>query len=241
MSTHDDHAIAHNAQSMQSAAHAARRYGGLSAQERSAQRRQKLLDAAVQVFGTLGLRRATIRDICNEARLTERYFSEHFAGVTDAYEAAFKCISEQALLVTATAMGAASLDTIALARAGLRAFLGFVQEDPRRAQIMLIDASSYWRHIAIKTNPELNQHAQAMRQFAKLIYPDLPDHIDLKLIGPSLIGASLQSCLTWVQGGCKQPLETAVEHQMFVWEGLDRWFRAEIDAQKKPTGVSRSV
>ncbi|MBI2731861.1 MAG: TetR family transcriptional regulator [Aquabacterium sp.] len=208
----------------------ARRYGGLTAQERRDLRRRKLLDAAVQVFGTLGLRRATVRDICNEARITERYFSEHFASISEAYEAAFKLISEQALLATGRAMLQARLDTLELARAGLQAFLGFVQEDPRRAQILLVDASSYWRNPNIKNNNELKRHAQAMRFFCKRIYPDLPGHIDLEIIGASLVGASLQACLTWVQSGFRQPIEQVVDHLMFIWDGLDRWFRAEIQA-----------
>lgn len=210
----------------------ARRYGGLSAQERRDLRRRKLLDAAVHVFGTLGLRRATIRDICNEARITERYFSEHFASISDAYEAAFKLISEQALLATGRAMLQTRLDTLELARAGLQAFLGFVQEDPRRAQILLVDASSYWRNVTSKNNNELKRHAQAMRYFCKRIYPDLPDHIDLEIIGASLVGASLQACLTWVQSDFRQPAELIVSHLMYAWEGLDRWFHTEIEAHR---------
>jgi len=209
----------------------ARRYGGLSAQERHAQRRQKLLDAAVQVFGTLGLRRATVRDICNEARITERYFSEHFSSISDAYEATFKLISEQALLATGRAMLQAPLDTLELAKAGLQTFLRFVQDDPRRAQILLVDASSYWRNPSSKNNPELKRHAQAMRYFCKRIYPDLPGHIDLEIVGASLVGASLQACLTWAQSDFRQPADQIVSHLLYAWEGLDHWFKAEIAAQ----------
>lgn len=209
-----------------------RRYGGLSAQERSQQRREKLLEAAIQVFGTLGLRKATMRDICNEARIAERYFSEHFATASDAYEAAFKQISEQAVAATGAAMVAAPLTTHDMAVAGLTAFFRFVKEDPRRAQILLIDASSYWRHVTVKTNPELNRHALLMKRFAELIYPGLPSDIRLDIIGAALIGASLQPCLTWVQSGFKQPIENVVSHLMFVWDGLDLWLRAQIEADK---------
>lgn len=210
----------------------ARRYGGLSAQERRDLRRRKLLDAAVHVFGTLGLRRATIRDICNEARITERYFSEHFASISHAYEAAFKLISEQALLATGRAMLQAPMDTLELAKSGLQAFLGFVQEDPRRAQILLVDASSYWRNVTSRNNLELKRHAQAMRFFCKRIYPDLPEHIDLEVIGASLVGATLQACLTWAQNDFKQPADLIVSHLLYAWEGLDRWFHAEIKAHR---------
>lgn len=211
-----------------------RRYGGLSAQERVHQRREKLLRAAIHVFGTLGLRKATIRDICHEARLAERYFAEHFQSAADAYEAAFKQLSQQALAATSSAMATANLETKALAQAGLGAFLHFVQEDPRRAQILLVDASSYWRHATIRSNPELNQQALAMAHLAGLIYPKLPAHIELEIIGAALIGSSLQACLIWVQNGFRQPIGQVVDHLMFIWDGLDRWFTKEIAGSAAP-------
>jgi len=213
-------------------ASANRRYGGLSAEERTRQRRQKLLDASIEVFGTLGLRKATMRDICNEARIAERYFSEHFSSASDAYEAAFKQLSEQALMVTGAAMAASPLNTRALAKAGLTAFFAYVKEDPRRAQILLIDASSYWRHITIKTNPELNRHAKAMWHFSQVLYPGLPSSIQLELLGGGLIGLVLQACLTWAQGGFVQPVDVVVQHLLFAWDGLDAWFKEEIEKAK---------
>lgn len=207
-----------------------RRYGGLSSDERSQQRREKLLEASIQVFGTLGLRKATMRDICNEARIAERYFSEHFASASEAYEAAFKHVSEQAVATTGAAMFAVPMKTHDMAVAGLTAFFRFVKEDPRRAQIMLIDASSYWRHVTLKTNPELSRHGTLMLRFSEMIYPGLPKNIKLELIGAALIGATLQTCLTWVQNGFKQPIEVAVHHLLFVWDGLDKWFKEEIEA-----------
>ncbi|MGC4059784.1 MAG: TetR/AcrR family transcriptional regulator [Aquabacterium sp.] len=227
-----------------------RRYGGLSAEERSRQRRDKLLEASIEVFGTLGLRKATMRDICNEARIAERYFSEHFSSASDAYEAAFKQISEQALMVTGVAMAAAPLNTRALSVAGLTAFFSYVKEDPRRAQILLVDASSYWRHVTIKTNPELTRHASAMSHFSRVLYPDLPKSIELELLGGALIGLVLQSCLTWVQNGFKQPVDVAVQHLLFAWDGLDAWFKAEIEkaklapppvAAKRPKAVAKKA
>jgi AcrR family transcriptional regulator len=228
-----------------------RRYGGLSAEERSRQRREKLLEASIEVFGTLGLRKATMRDICNEARIAERYFSEHFNSASDAYEAAFKHISEQALMVTGVAMAAAPLNTRDLSIAGLTAFFSYVKDDPRRAQILLVDASSYWRHVTIKTNPELTRHASAMAHFSRVLYPDLPKNIELELLGGALIGLVLQSCLTWVQNGFKQPVDVAVRHLMFAWDGLDAWFKAEIEkarlapppvvAAKRPKAVAKKA
>jgi AcrR family transcriptional regulator len=204
-----------------------RRYGGLSAQERSQQRRQKLLEAAIQAFGTLGLAKTTIRDICNEAGLAERYFSDHFERAPDAYAAVFKLLSKQALVAVGVGISGAPLNTIEMARAGLTAFLQFVKEDPRRARILLIDSASYWGNVTIRSNSTLSQQAQNMKHFSQLIYPGLPADMALEIVAASLLGSAIQSCLNWVQNDFKQPIEQVVQAQMFVWEGLDRWLSAE--------------
>ncbi|HVK99547.1 MAG TPA: TetR/AcrR family transcriptional regulator [Dongiaceae bacterium] len=57
----------------------ARTYGGLSEAERVVERRERFLEAGLEVFGTVGLRGATVRALCKTAGLTERYFYESFA------------------------------------------------------------------------------------------------------------------------------------------------------------------
>lgn len=56
-----------------------RTYGGLSEPERVSERRERFLDAGLELFGTLGLRGTTVRALCKTAGLTERYFYESFA------------------------------------------------------------------------------------------------------------------------------------------------------------------
>ncbi|HWG94520.1 MAG TPA: TetR family transcriptional regulator, partial [Mycobacteriales bacterium] len=54
-------------------------YGGLTAEERAAQRRSRLLAAGLEVFGTVGYAGATQRAVLQQAGLGERYFEESFA------------------------------------------------------------------------------------------------------------------------------------------------------------------
>ena len=58
-------------------------YGGENQEERRARRRQQFLDAGLQVFGTLGYRAATVRSLCKQAGLTDRYFYESFDTTED--------------------------------------------------------------------------------------------------------------------------------------------------------------
>ena len=54
----------------------ARKYAGLSLDERKKQRRSKFLEAGLCVFGSSGYRQASVRRLCQEAQLTDRYFYE---------------------------------------------------------------------------------------------------------------------------------------------------------------------
>src|ERR1700676_2886142 len=57
-----------------------RLYRGVSPSERRAQRRDRLLQAGLEVFGTNGYAASSIRAICAEASLNSRYFYESFSG-----------------------------------------------------------------------------------------------------------------------------------------------------------------
>ncbi|RZK99325.1 MAG: TetR/AcrR family transcriptional regulator, partial [Rubrivivax sp.] len=63
-----------------------RRYGGVDPEERQRQRKARLIEAALAVFGANGYHPSTVRDVCKEAQLTSRYFYESFDGM----EALFK-------------------------------------------------------------------------------------------------------------------------------------------------------
>lgn len=65
----------------------ARIYRGATAEARREQRRTKLIEAALDCFASRGVAHTTMRDICSQARLTDRYFYESFRNTKDAYEA----------------------------------------------------------------------------------------------------------------------------------------------------------
>src|SRR5947209_20090513 len=66
-----------------------RPYGGVSADDRRAERRRRLLDAGLELFGTKGIAATTIADVCEQAGLTKRYFYESFATIDELAGAVF--------------------------------------------------------------------------------------------------------------------------------------------------------
>src|SRR5579871_6430771 len=70
-------------------------YGGQSAEARAEQRRARLIEAAVKVYGAQGYRTATVKAVCEAAGLTERYFYESFENSEALLIAAFDTVSHR--------------------------------------------------------------------------------------------------------------------------------------------------
>ena len=51
-----------------------RTFKGQSQEERKAERRRRLIEAGINAFGERGYHAVTVRELCAEAQLTERYF-----------------------------------------------------------------------------------------------------------------------------------------------------------------------
>jgi AcrR family transcriptional regulator len=113
-------------------------YRGQSNLERREERRDRLLAAGLDLFGTAGYAATSIEGICTTAGVTARHFYEHFAS----REALLRAVYDGVIAETQRAVLRAlthSTDAEARATAGVRAFVHAYLEDPRRARIACIE------------------------------------------------------------------------------------------------------
>src|SRR5271156_5287360 len=123
---------------MEPAVQTPRRYRGITAAERPAARRERLMDAGLEVFGTEGYAGSSIRAISAAASLNSRYFYESFSGREELlYEVYLRILGE----ISSQSMAAvAAEETVeGQARAGLRAGWTLLTEDPRKARIVALE------------------------------------------------------------------------------------------------------
>jgi AcrR family transcriptional regulator len=104
-----------------------RTYGGESASDRAARRRRQLLDAGLELFGTAGYRATTVRLLCREAKVSDRYFYEHFDSTEDLLLAVYDECTDRLEQAALTALGDRDDDVGDLAGRGLDAFLALVE------------------------------------------------------------------------------------------------------------------
>lgn len=118
-----------------------RKYAGATTEQRDRARRERLIDAGLELFGTVGYASTTVDAICAAAGVSTRNFYDHFKGREALLVGVYDhiVVEAQAVVAAALAEGAPHVDLATTARRGLAAFAGFMLADPRRARVNFIE------------------------------------------------------------------------------------------------------
>ncbi|TQF74010.1 TetR/AcrR family transcriptional regulator [Rhodococcus spelaei] len=190
---------------------AGRRYSGLDAGQRAVARRTAILAAALELFGAKGYAATSVKQICAEAELTERYFYESFKDRHACLVALYAEVVDTVRGATTGALESAGPSPRAMADAGLAAFVECLTEDARRARIVLIEV--------VGVSAELEEaRLGVLREFAELVtavwLPELRPDVSAEfasLTAVALVGAVNHLLVDWLLGGRRQRVETLVE------------------------------
>jgi AcrR family transcriptional regulator len=189
-----------------------RTYGGVSGEDRVSERREKLLEAGLELLGRDGWNATTVRAVCAEAGLTERYFYESFANRDELLVAIFDRVASEAATAVLAAVDAAPHEARAKSRAAIGSFVELLTDDPRRARAMLIESIG---------NPVLErQREQSIRNFAALLGEQARlfygaeslSESDSELTSLALVGGLSELLVAWLDGRLKVSKERLVEH-----------------------------
>ena len=176
-----------------------RPYGGVSGEARRAERRARLIEAAVRVYGEVGYRNATVKAVCAVAGLTERYFYESFANSEALLIAAYTHVTD-ALHAEMTAAG----EDAARARrveAILTLYFTRLQENPHPARVFLLEMHG------ISAAVDAVQ-MEAMKRMSGVLLPRPAAVIaaPMSLVEIGAMGAVVTIARRWVAQGYRQPV-----------------------------------
>jgi AcrR family transcriptional regulator len=198
-----------------------RRYRGLTPETRREQRRVRLIDAGVEAFGERGFYRTTVREVCQLAGLTERYFYESFEHLEALFVAVYDAINEELKHATLEALERAPRDTVKLAEAALRVYLSFIRDDPRRARIMLVDSVSTGLVALGSAGRAARDFTGIVRTWIHALYPAVPrGTVSIDLLAAGLIGANIHIASHWVRENFQTPLEEVLQTLVAIYQGL---------------------
>lgn len=139
-----------------------RLYRNRTSAERRIERRERLLDAALEAFAGRGYVNTSIEQLCLAAAISTRNFYEEFARKEELLFVLYDQVNRRALEAAAAEVAQAPLDLPARAKAGVRAYLRTITADPRLARISYIES--------VGVSVEMEQHRRVShRAFAALI------------------------------------------------------------------------
>ncbi|MDX6714193.1 MAG: hypothetical protein QOH30_751 [Baekduia sp.] len=189
---------------------AERRWGGTTLEARQSARRERLVEAGVELLGTEGAAGVSVRAACRSAKLSERYFYESFPDRDALLRAVHARVAGEAREAIAAAVAAHAPATRegaeeALAHAAVEAFTSFLEEDPRRGRVLL--SESFADMVLARHEIELVPTFAALLVAQITALPDAPDATDAELTAVALLGALRNLYLAWLLGS--PPISTA--------------------------------
>ena len=198
-----------------------RTWRGQTIEQRQAERRQRLIEAGVELFGTRGYANTPVKAICEEAGLTERYFYEAFDDREDLLDEIFSMVLTDCRKATLEAIRSAGDDLESSMRAGLSAFAHELTRDPRRARIQEIEV--------VGVSPELEKKRRdSIHAFAGIVADRTRELGGKEQIGPlrldvialGLVGSVNEQLIDYVLGYLDISLEDLIENQIAAFSAV---------------------
>ncbi len=192
-----------------------RTWRGQTIEERQADRRERLIEAGIELFGTRGYANTPVKAICEEAGLTERYFYEAFEDREGLLDVIFTMLLDDCRRATLEAIHSVGDDLDGSMRAGLTAFAHELTRDPRRARIQQIEV--------VGVSPALERKRRdSIHAFAGIVADRTRELGGKEQIGPlrldvialGLVGSVNEQLIDYVLGFLEISLEDLIENQI---------------------------
>ena len=174
-----------------------RDYNGKTAAERIAQRRERLIDAGVELFGERGYAATSIRAVLRQSGLRDRYFGESFADLDSLLAAVYSRLIDEEISGCA-----AAIDKTNGGSEGARAMIDTItrsfEKNPGKARIKS-------REILSGGPVAREQRHAGLRRLAQLVADLLPpsralNSGDALLLGLGIVAAADEFLMTWMDG-----------------------------------------
>jgi AcrR family transcriptional regulator len=216
-----------------------RTYGGESAADRLAGRRDRLLDAGLELFGTDGAAGTTVRRVCAAAKLTPRYFYESFEDLDALLIAVFERVAAEAAQAVLEALAVAPADDAReRSRVVIGAFVRDLTDDPRRARVAFVEA--------VGNQALMQRRFETVRMFSRLTAEEggafygagADDDPIVAMTASLLVGGLAELLLTWLDGSLAVGREQLIDDfsELFVATGESA---VAIAARRAATGKRR--
>jgi AcrR family transcriptional regulator len=189
-----------------------RRYGGKSAEQRRAERRTQLIEAALDIWQEQGWAAVTMRGVCARAGLTDRYFYESFTDRDALLVTIWDQMRDETLeMLLGSILPVADQGALAQLRAALSAVVHHIADEPTRAQIIFGDHAGS----AVLEQRRRDTIQMSTDLLIELARPFLRPGIDEQALRVNVvlgIGGFVELMLAWQNGLLEGDTDTMIDH-----------------------------
>lgn len=167
-----------------------------------------------------------MKDICNEAKLTERYFYESFKKSDELFQTIFLTLIDQLQQNVMQAIMQASPVPEKMIASGLTALLTTLKNNPWMARIIYIDAMLVQElHNQATIHETMSRFERMIHAFVMLTMPHIKrSEREISLIATGLNGYITQIAIRWVMSGFKQSMDEVLSSCSIVFLSLVNTF-----------------
>jgi AcrR family transcriptional regulator len=185
-------------------------------------RRERLVEAATQVFAERGFEGARVEQIADAAEVSPGLLYRHFDGKQELYTEILQ-LANRELMAHLTQAAAPDQPTAERVRRGLDAFFTFVEDHRQLWQMLMKDVLE--PEIADIREQVTRRSVQAVAVLAAQDYKgagDMPAEVELEGVAVQVVGAAV-SLASWWNDHPELPRAMMVNLAMQVlWVGLER-------------------
>lgn len=184
-----------------SASSASRVYGGVTGEERIAERRRKLIEAGMNLFGSGESGSVRVKDVVVEAGLTERYFYESFTDLDALFNAVLELCMDKVDVEVTAAVDQAPDDAVSRIAIALRTAVDTLAADPRMIRIIFVEALGKGGRVGSRRNEILTR---AAGNFFRWSGPGTGDFtnspVEARMRAFAISGAASELLISWAEG-----------------------------------------
>jgi AcrR family transcriptional regulator len=165
-------------------------------------RRDRLLAAGLELFGTQGFLRSTIDQVCAEAGLTKRYFYENFRSCEDLLGALVRSLWLEATRRGMAGVEAAEGGPESRIRQGIGAVVGYYTNDIRRGRVAFVESVGISDRIEGYRREFIETFAALLQSYAVELLGELvPPEEVMRLNAGAFVGAGSELVTEYLLGG----------------------------------------
>lgn len=197
---------------MATTASGARPYGGVSGQDRRSARRDRLIEATLDLVGEDGVAAVTVGAVCGRAGVAKRYFYESFGSLDDLLSSALAQVFDRVVQAAGTRDAAVPATPREIMQVAVRGAID-AMDDARAARLYLESAGN---PALLRTRDEAVDAVVAL--LLSQVVGDGPARPQHELTGQLLVSGATHVMALWLRGRIDLTRDDFVEHLVGLGE-----------------------